>query len=247
MKVLVIPDAHLQDWMFRVADRIMETYKYDLVVILGDLVDSHIYGADLDAYKKTMEAAAWFAKKYRGRIIWLYGNHEIAYIDEQNCLCSGHNPNATQIVNEGLKKIRDNLGFFDIMVATRIDGVLFSHAGISDCYSYIPVIETDREPWRGWDYVIDRINNTRYAELWGPQTPIWYRPNYIFLPLNYGNCLQIAGHTPSKYPYFFHNLVLVDTFYPGGANLFCAVDTETYEITYIDRELNIVCEDAAMP
>lgn len=235
MKVLIIPDAHLQDWMFRVADRIMETYKYDLVVILGDLVDSHIYGADLDAYKKTMEAAATFAKKYKDRIVWLYGNHEIAYLDEQNCLCSGHNPNATEIVNEGLKKIRDNLTE-EIMVAARVDGILFSHAGISDTYHVEP-----------WDDIIDRINNTRYTELWNPQSPIWYRPNYIFLPLNYGNCLQIAGHTPSKYPYFFHNLVLVDTFYPGGANLFCAVDTETYEITYIDKELNIVCEDAAMP
>lgn len=247
MKVLVIPDVHLQDWMFQVADRIMETYKYDQVVVLGDLVDSHIYGADLNAYKKTMEAAAQFAKKYRGRVVWLYGNHEIAYIDEQNCLCSGHNPDATQIVTDGLKKINDNSGFFDIVVATHIDGVLFSHAGISECYSYIPVLETEIQPCRGWDYVTDRINNTRYSELWTPQSPIWYRPNYIFLPLNYGNCLQIAGHTASKYPYFFHNLVLVDTFYPGCANYFCAVDTETYEITYIDRELNIVCEDAAMP
>lgn len=242
MKVLVISDVHLQDWMFQVADRIMETYKYDLVVILGDLVDSHVYGADLEAYKKTMEAAALFAKKYRGKIIWLYGNHEIAYIDERNCMCSGHNPFAVGIVNDGLKKIRDNL-VFDIVVAARVDGILFSHAGISDGYSNIPVLETDKQPWRGWDYVIDRINNTRYEDLMNPQSPIWYRPNYIFLPLNYGNCLQIAGHTPSKYPYFFHNLILMDTFYPGGANYFGVVDTETYEVMYIDRELNVIYED----
>ena len=242
MKVLVIPDVHLQEWMFQVADKIMETYKYGLVVVLGDLVDSHIYGADLDAYKKTMEAAASFAKKYRGRIIWLYGNHEIAYIDSQKCMCSGHNPNAAGIVSEGLKKIRDNL-VSEIVMAARVDGILFSHAGISDGYSYIPVIETDKYPWRGWEYVIDRINSEKYEDLWTPQSPIWYRPNYIFLPLNYGNCLQIAGHTPSKYPYFFHNLILMDTFYPGGANLFGVVDSETYEVWYIDRELNIITEE----
>ena len=242
MKVLVIPDVHLQDWMFQVADRIMESYKYDLVVVLGDLVDSHIYGADLDAYKKTMSAAAMFAKKYKGRIIWLYGNHEIAYLDEKNCLCSGHNPLATQIVNEGLRKIRDNLGE-EAVVAARVDGVLFSHAGISDSYSDIPVLETDKQPWRGWEYVIDRINDTRYENLMNPQSPLWYRPNYIFLPLNYGNCLQIAGHTPSKYPYFFHNLILIDTFYPGGANYFGVVDTETYKVIYIDKDLNIISED----
>lgn len=242
MKVLVIPDVHLQDWMFQAADRIMETYKYDQVVVLGDLVDSHIYGADLNAYKKTMEAAALFAKKYKNQVIWLYGNHEIAYIDSQNCMCSGHNPNAKGIVVEGLEKIRDNLGF-DIMMADRVDGVLFSHAGISDNYSDIPVLETDKYPWRGWGYVVDRINSTEYKDLWTPQTPLWYRPNYIFLPLNYGNCLQIAGHTPSKYPYFFHNLVLMDTFYPGGANLFGVVDSETYEIIYVDRDLNILTED----
>lgn len=241
MKVLIIPDVHLQEWMFQVADRIMETYKYDQIVVLGDLVDSHIYGADLNAYKKTMEAAATFAKKYKDRIDWLYGNHEIAYIDEQNCLCSGHNPNATEIVNEGLKKIRD-VGL-DILVAARIGGVIFSHAGISDFYSSIPVIETAIEPKWGWDYVTDKINNIRYTELWTPQSPIWYRPNYIYQPLNYGNCLQIAGHTPSKYPYFFHNLILMDTFYPGGANLFGVVDSETYEVWYIDRELNIITEE----
>ena len=234
MKVLVIPDVHLQDWIFQVADRIMETYKYDQVVILGDLVDSHIYGADLDAYKKTMEAAALFAKKYRDRTIWLYGNHEIAYIDELHCLCSGHNSNATEIVTDGLEKIRDNLSS-EIAVAARIDGILFSHAGISDNY-YI-------EPWLGWDEVIDRINNTRYTNLWAPQSPLWYRPNYIFLPLNYGNCLQIVGHTPSKYPYFFHNLILMDTFFPGGANYFGVVDTETYEVIYVDRDLNIIEEN----
>ena len=242
MKALIIPDVHLQGWMFIYADKIMEKNKYDLVVVLGDLVDSHIYGADLDAYKETMEAAALFAKKYRGRIIWLYGNHEIAYLDEKNCLCSGHNPLATQIVNEGLRKIRDNLGE-EAVVAARVDGVLFSHAGISDSYSDIPVLETDKQPWRGWEYVIDRINNTRYEDLMNPQSPLWYRPNYIFLPLNYGNCLQIAGHTPSKYPYFFHNLILMDTFYPSGANYFGVVDTETYEVLYIDRELNIISED----
>lgn len=238
MKVLVIPDVHLQDWMFQVADKIMETYKYDQVVVLGDLVDSHIYGADLDAYKKTMKAAAMFAKKYRDRIIWLYGNHEIAYIDGKNCMCSGHNPNAKEIVVEGLKEIRDNLGL-DIMVAERIDGVLFSHAGISDIYN-VHYFETDKDCWRGWNSVIDTINSTEYKDLWTAQTPLWYRPNYIFLPLNYGNCLQVAGHTPSKYPYFFHNLVLMDTFYPGGANYFGVVDTETYEISYIDRDLNII-------
>lgn len=241
MKVLVIPDVHLQDWMFQVADRIMETYKYDQVVVLGDLVDSHIYGADLNAYKKTMKAAALFAKKYRDRIVWLYGNHEIAYIDGKNCMCSGHNPNAKEIVIEGLKEIKD--AGLDIVVAMRIGGVLFSHAGISDTYSNIPALETDMDPWQGWDYVTDKINNTRYSELWTAQTPLWYRPNYIFLPLNYGNCLQVAGHTPSKYPYFFHNLVLMDTFYPGGANFFGVVDTETYEIIYIDRDLNVIKEN----
>lgn len=238
MKVLVIPDVHLQDWMFQVADKIMETYNYDWVVVLGDLVDSHIYGADLVAYKKTMEAAALFAKKYKVRITWLYGNHEIAYIDGLHCMCSGHNSNAIGIVNEGLKKIRDNL-IYDIAVAERIDGVLFSHAGISDIYN-VYCLETDKDCWRGWDKIIDTINSTRYENLWSAQSPLWYRPNYIYLPLNYGNCLQIAGHTPSRYPYFFHNLILMDTFFPGGANYFGVVDTETYEVIYVDRELNII-------
>ena len=241
MKVLVIPDVHLQDWMFQVADRIMESYKYDLVVVLGDLVDSHIYGTDLDAYKETMKAAALFAKKYRGRVIWLYGNHEIAYIDERNCMCSGHNPFAVGIVNDGLKEIRDNLGS-EIMIADRVDGVLFSHAGISDTYN-VHCLETDKDCWRGWNSIVDTINSTRYKDLWTTQSPIWYRPNYIFLPLNYGNCLQIAGHTPSKYPYFFHNLILMDTFFSGGANYFGVVDTETYKVTYIDKDLNIISED----
>ena len=238
MKVLVIPDVHLHDWMFQVADKIMETYNYDWVVVLGDLVDSHIYGADLVAYKKTMEAAASFAKKYKVRITWLYGNHEVTYIDGLNCMCSGHNSNAIGIVNEGLKKIRDNL-IYDIAVAERIDGVLFSHAGISDIYN-VHCLETDKDCWRGWNKIVDTINFTKFKDLWSAQTPLWYRPNYIYLPLNYGNCLQIAGHTPSKYPYFFHNLILMDTFFSGGANYFGVVDTETYEVTYVDRELNVI-------
>ena len=39
MKVLVIPDVHLKDWMFSQAIDIMETTDCENAVILGDLVE----------------------------------------------------------------------------------------------------------------------------------------------------------------------------------------------------------------
>ena len=238
MKVLIIPDSHLQSWMFQVADNIMEKYNYDQVVVLGDLVDSHINGKDLTAYARMFETCIEFARKYKSKLIWLYGNHEVAYLDPYHCMCSGHNYEAEPLVTDYLHELIEILGYTP-KIAARIDKVLFSHGGIAETYDYVAI--TEKAELEGvLNTMIDTLNSKRYQGLWELNSPLWYRPNDCIFPSMMDGCIQVAGHTPMRVPYLFHNLLLVDTFYSGGFNLFPVLDTETYAVSYIDVNLDIV-------
>ena len=39
MKVLVMGDCHLKFWMFKRAEELMEKYKIEVLVFIGNLVD----------------------------------------------------------------------------------------------------------------------------------------------------------------------------------------------------------------
>ena len=236
MKVLYISDSHLQDWVFTLADKIMDMYNYDLIVVSGDIVDSH-YTQDLYSYSRMFEACVAFAKKYKSKLIWLYGNHEIPYI-YPTLMCSQHCYEAEPLVTEGLENLQDALGK-SFEVAARVDNVLFSHAVIADHFVCRQFSENPGE--EEWDNIINYLNHLRFEELWKPYSPLWYRPTYDYAaPYNRDGCIQVVGHTPVKQPILVDNVLLTDTFWPDGVNCFTVIDTETNKFWYIDKELNLI-------
>lgn len=234
MKVLVIPDVHLKSWIFHSADMIMEKYNYDRIVVLGDIVDSHgDIGNSLDAYAQTLEAAVEFATKYSTKLTWLWGNHEIAYI-EPYCMCRPHNYEAEPMVTDYFRKILDALKE-DIKIVERIDSVIFSHAGITGIRAS-RYFKPDKDISYTWDAIVEGFNRTRYRELWEPRSPIWYRPDEMVPPYTDGACLQVVGHNPTGKPCLFHNMLFTDTFHEGCANVFPVIDTVTHEVAWLGRD-----------
>ena len=232
MIALVIPDVHLQDWMFCMAHEIIETSNIDKVVVLGDVVDSHENGKDLSAYERTKNTTIEFARKHSDKLIWLYGNHEIGYI-EPGCTCRPSNYDAYWMVHELLGGVEKALGVNSLSIAARLDTVIFSHAGIADIKT---VISHTTPIEKEWDTIIERFNKTRYRDLWEPNSPIWYRPSDYILPYFRGGCLQVAGHNPSRDPYRFGNILYTDTFHKDCAQVFPIVDTETQDVIFLGPE-----------
>lgn len=226
MKVLVIPDSHLQAWVFHAADKLMEIHNFDHIVVLGDILDSHNNGNDLFSYSTMLDTCIEFIRKYKDKLTWLWGNHEISYI-EPECLCSGHVFDAEPLVDDRLCDLIEALNAVPSIV-TRIDSVFFSHAGIADSQVIC----------RDWDGIVKDFNNTRYKNLWYATSPIWYRPS-LHIPYQDYGCFQIAGHTPTVKPFLYHNLLLVDTIWEfngaEGASLFPVVDTVTHEVVYYNK------------
>lgn len=241
MNVLTIPDSHLKAWMFDSAEKIIEQHKPDKVVVLGDLVDDWDQQRCVMLYQKMMDKCVAFATKYPDTV-WLYGNHDIAYLDSA-CQCSGHSVFATATVAEGLSRIQNALNN-EIKTVARIDDVFFSHAGLAEVECQLSKEAASREA--EWDLITEHFNQMNYRKLWTDLSPIWYRPNNRFLPYSVGGCLQVAGHTPVRMAGLFQNLLITDTFStdralrPLGNQYFTMVDTETHELTFFDKEAGIV-------
>lgn len=233
MKVLVIPDSHLQDWIFCTADKLMEKYNFDFIVVLGDILDSHSNGNQLYLYSIMLETCIEFARKYSKKLFWLWGNHEIPYLFPE-CMCSEHSYEAEPLVLEYLSELIDILEYGPY-VSVLIDDIFFSHAGIAETHIVPPPIFYSIED--EWKWVIDSLNSSTLKDLWLPQSPIWYRPDYTKLPYTKGDCFQVVGHTPVKTPVLFENMLLVDTFWEQGARLFPVIDTITHKINFINSKL----------
>lgn len=241
MNVLVIPDSHLRAWMFDSADKIIQQHKPDKVVVLGDLVDDWGRQRCVMLYQKMMDKCVEFATKYPDTV-WFWGNHDVAYLDPA-CQCSGHSDFATATVVEGLGRLRKALNN-EIRIVARIDDVIFSHAGLADVECQLSKELPSRE--EEWDFLIDHFNAQSFRRLWSDLSPLWFRPNYRFEPYSKGGCLQVAGHTPVKMAGLYHNLLITDVFStdralrPLGNQYFTTVDTASHELTFFDRNAEIV-------
>ena len=244
MRVLIVPDAHLKAWILTVAKKIMKKYGIERAVVLGDVLDDWGKQRAVILYEEMLRACIDFAKEFPDTI-WLWGNHEVAYLDPY-CECSGHSHFAFATVATMLHDLREALND-EIRIAARIDNVLFSHAGIAECECRA-YMDDSISPVQEWDNIIDHFNNANYRSLWTNTSPLWYRPDKRMPAYSRRGCLQVAGHTPVSMAALFGNLLIVDTFStdqkmrPLGSQLFTIVDTETCELTFVDKNAEIVSD-----
>ena len=237
MRILVIPDIHLKDWIFDRAEKILEAGEADRAVCLMDIADDYGQAYNLDQYIKTYDRAIAFAKKFPDTL-WCYGNHDICY--EINMRETGYSKIAEYTVCTKLGELErslpdpDQLGFIH-----RVDNLLFMHGGFCSYFADDAIPE---------DIVKDVNKTVHYINheipkmmMWGDWTPLWYRPQigYRYPLYKEDELLQVVGHTPVKYPMMVNGVLSCDTFStssdktPFGSQEFVIIDSETKEWTAV--------------
>lgn len=198
MKIIVLGDIHGNPiWK----DIVAKESDYDIVIFLGDYLDSHTFSRD-EQLKNLIEIIE-FAKSSDKETILLVGNHDFHYFSEINhSTTSGYSKLFKYQVSPILDENRELF-----KICHKIDKFLFSHAGISPEFM-------DEKFGNEWnlDNIDEKLNELfHYQPLkfefdgfdpygdntW--QTPIWIRP-YSLMKSNkdkliHQNLIQIVGHT----------------------------------------------------
>lgn len=241
MRMLVIPDVHLRDWMFDDADKLLKDGVADGAVFLGDIVDDWGQETNIAQYKKTLDRALKFQKDYPDTL-WCKGNHDMAYLWSVPCSGTSRVLATQDAAISGLCDLyydstKDDDKPIDKKTAAfvhKVDNVLFSHAGISRIFA-LENTETDKA-YNDVDFVLDMINAMDENKLWNDDSPIWLRPQnhyagYTLDMYKPRTFLQVVGHSPMKEITKEKSLISCDVFstyrngFPYGNEEFCIVDT----------------------
>lgn len=177
MKVLAVGDIHQKSWILNKVDKLVK--DYDKIVFVGDYADD--FGAKsaerIDIWRE-MKA---FEAKHSPKVKLLVGNHDFVYLhDKYAGVYTGWDGVAQLLLNSNteLKKWLQALPLVEV-----IDGITYSHAGITD----------------SWD------NETPLQD----DGPLWVRPQWGFV-YKEG---QVFGHTPSETCWEVQkNVWCIDTF-----------------------------------
>ena len=255
MKILVIPDIHLKQWIVKLAaDHMEELIKMENTrpeserktigaVFLGDLADDFGKQNEVSLYRRTYDEVISFLKMFPDSFFCI-GNHDISYIWKKEESGYSYNPETQKVVQEKMTELKDLLGSGRYAFMHCINNVIFSHAGLSEAYYYQYTENCD-----DIKSLIHRINSFGPSELWVNTSPIWARIQsgwfQNFTPFVCDK-LQIVGHTPLEKILFEEkqNLLSVDIFstQPNGKPIgdirnqrFVVVDTIEKTFQYADE------------
>lgn len=231
MRVLVIPDVHLKPRMFKRAAELMNMEKPDKAVCLMDIPDDWGQEFNISLYEKTFDSAVTFQREFPNTL-WCYGNHDRCYVWDYRE--TGHSLIATSTVNEGLRKLQEELPSISQMAYVhRIDNVLFSHGGLSD---FFVRFNTPRKYYEDIDAVLEHVNYLGPRVMWSDDSPLWLRPQYNGDKMyKTRKLLQVVGHTPVEEIQKDRNLVSCDVFStyrdgtPIGTEEYLLIDTQSWE------------------
>ncbi len=182
-KILAIGDIHTKTWIIDKVAKLIN--NYDRVVFCGDYADD--FNASPQNTLDTWNSLSNLQIKNQSKVELVMGNHDYIYVNDTPSLQSGYNPITRVLIdapeNKALKE-----WLIGLPIIIEIDGVTYSHAGISN-------------QWSGSEDV---------NSLWNYMSPIWARPDSR---ITYKDIPQVFGHTPSKTSYEVkHNVWCIDTF-----------------------------------
>lgn len=167
-RVLAVGDIHTKGWIVDRVSKIID--NYDKVVFCGDYADD--FNASPQDTLNTWELLKSLQSKYQNKVSLVLGNHDYIYVHVTPSLQTGYSHVTQTLINAPENKaLRKWL--MGMPVVIEIDGVIYSHAGITD-------------EWSG----AQDVNG-----LWNDVSPIWARPSSNVM---YKNTAQVFGHTPME-------------------------------------------------
>ena len=190
MKLLILGDTHGRKcWK-----GIIEKENPDLIIFLGDYVSTH---EDISSCTQieNLEAILCYKEANPDKVILLRGNHDIQHLGYSWAKCSGYDVDVAEYMADNKERFLKLTQW-----VAEIDGVLFSHAGVSSVWMEDSGIES-----------VSKINEMEPSEIFGflasepcdlygtsPTQPCtWIRPNALSECM-YGDYIQVVGHTPMK-------------------------------------------------
>lgn len=215
-KVLVIPDVHgTRNWVYAKEN----VNEYDNIIALGDWFDKwNNDWAAVDQIENLREFVE-FQYENKEKVISCIGNHDFHYlVNNHGERYSGFQTYKMFDIEEFLKGVKDSF-----VVAAMVDGVVFSHAGVSKRWAFFHQIKGESS-----EELLERVNEHGVGDFvrlsFGMnhaspmdthgddayQTPIWIRP-FSLWGMKGSNMLfdaQVVGHTEYKdefSPYVFND------------------------------------------
>jgi predicted MPP superfamily phosphohydrolase len=211
MKVIVIGDIHGRDIWKEIVNQ-----DYDLVVFIGDYLDS--YDISIDKQITNFQEILDYKKANSDKVILLLGNHDFHYLPYIEDQYSGYKRQTKSLASHLLQS---HIKSGDIVMSITISNYLFSHAGVSDVW--LKRLEHYEENCDIStlinDYLIYKpsvFNFTmgmNFDECGDDicQTPIWIRPQSLLQSAVPG-FIQVVGHTfAENIRYYGDNLIVVDS------------------------------------
>lgn len=176
----------------------------DTLLIMGDYFDSFDITSDtqIETFRKIMN----LKNSYPDKIVCLLGNHDYHYTDMTDNQYSGYQPNMRYIIKNLLVP---NIENGNIVLAHRINNVLFTHAGVTNTWltNAVPfelkdedMVDVDvllNDIFKHRPQVLDIVISTNGRTR--SNSPIWVRPKAL-LSDQIPNYFQVVGHTYTMYP-----------------------------------------------
>lgn len=196
MKVLAVGDIHTKTGI--IADVWEVVDYYNAIIFVGDYADD--WNASPSQTIFTWKLLKEFQEAHPSKVNIVMGNHDYIYVRETPSSQGGYNlETQTMLDLPENKDLKNWLSSLPIIL--NIDGVVYSHAGITEDWSSKYVNE-----------------NERYSpnNMWLDDSPIWARPGHS----EYRDDMpQVFGHTPSETCWEVEpSIWCIDTFstYPNG-------------------------------
>lgn len=188
MKLIVIGDIHGRTcWK-----DIINKEEYDKVIFLGDYVSTHEKMTEEDQINN-LEEILRFKEANPDKVVLLRGNHDTQHLGYYWAECSGLFANVKQYMSEQRERFLNDTQWIYVQ-----DGIVFSHAGVSDVWMTNSGFMN-----------LEEVNNALPDERFGfiPETPwdcygdsttqpcTWIRPQKL-CQCNLEHYDQVVGHTP---------------------------------------------------
>lgn len=200
-KRLIVGDMH---GMFGIIKDIYDLEQPDDFIILGDYFDSFNLSPEIQklAYKDLLNLRKYHLSLKKGKFIMLIGNHDLHYLPDYHCQCSGYNKDTAWFALDFIRTGIDN-NYLKFAYIDDINKTIFSHAGVTMswftkwCEGSLENINT-RE-FKAFEFVgSDWFGNDKR------NSPIWVRPEALesdpYIDNNGYIWNQIFGHTHKKNP-----------------------------------------------
>lgn len=211
MKVIVIGDIHGRDIWKEIVNQ-----DYDLVVFIGDYLDS--YDISIEKQIENFREILDFKTANTDKVILLLGNHDYHYLPYTQEQYTGYKIKTKSLASHLLQS---HINSNDIVMSVTISNYLFSHAGVSEVWlksldQYedgcdISTLINDYLIYK--PSVFDFTMGTNFDEYGDDvtQTPIWIRPQSLLKSAVPG-FKQVVGHTfAENIRYYGDNLIIVDS------------------------------------